>query len=57
MGFEERLLHEIGGIDFALQPAADLNLREKSQVVAVDFQQLAKGRVAAGACARDGLLG
>lgn len=50
-------MHEIGRINLSLEAAADLDLGEQAQVIAIDLEQFAEGRVASGAGACDGLLG
>ena len=45
MGLQERLLDQVGGVDLALQPPADLQPGQQRQVVAVQLQQLPQGRI------------
>ena len=48
MGLQEGLLDEVGGVDLALEPDADLEPGQQAEVIAIDLQQLAEGRAVAG---------
>ena len=42
MGLQHRFLHEVGGIHFRLEPAANLNASQKMEVIPIDCQQSAE---------------
>jgi hypothetical protein len=43
VGFQERLLDQVRGIDLALEPTANLQPGQQGQIAAVPLQQLAQG--------------
>src|SRR5262249_23524174 len=57
MRVEERILHEIGSVDLALEAPADLHTGEEAQVVAVDLEKRSESGLDVRLCREDSLLG
>ena len=49
VGFQERVLHKVRGIEFRLKVSPDLDPRQQTEIMPVDLQQLAELLAAAGA--------
>src|SRR6266496_4418561 len=56
MGLQESLLNDVGRVEFALKPPADLDAGQQAQVIAVQLEQAPQCRLAAGLGVQDHLF-